>query len=162
MQVYVGTYGKYNSGNLAGKWLKIADYQDKDEFMQACAELHKDETDPEFMFQDWEGLPENVVSECFLDDLAFNLAAYDQDDFDIISAYMEATGAELKDALENALDNFRGCFDSVQEFGEQSAADFLDIPPHIESYFDHEAFGRDCLMDMAHTTIKHRLWVFWN
>ena len=53
-RIYVGSYGKYNSGNLCGAWLDLSDYSNKGEFYNACRELHKDENDPEFMFQDWE------------------------------------------------------------------------------------------------------------
>ena len=41
--VYVGTYGKYNNGSLFGAWLDLSDYADKEEFYEACRELHKDE-----------------------------------------------------------------------------------------------------------------------
>lgn len=57
-QIYVGTYAKYNEGSLFGKWMQLSDYSDLDEFIEACKELHKDEEDPEFMFQDWEEIPE--------------------------------------------------------------------------------------------------------
>ncbi|HCO66571.1 MAG TPA: antirestriction protein, partial [Dysgonomonas sp.] len=57
-KVYVGTYKKYNEGSIFGKWLDLADYTDKEEFLQDCAELHEDEEDPEFMFQDWEYIPD--------------------------------------------------------------------------------------------------------
>ena len=56
-KVYVGTYRKYNEGSIEGKWLDLADYTDKADFYEACADLHKDEQGPEFMFQDWEGIP---------------------------------------------------------------------------------------------------------
>ena len=46
-RVYVGTYNKYNNGSLFGKWLDLSDYSDKDEFLEACRELHKDDQDPE-------------------------------------------------------------------------------------------------------------------
>ena len=42
-RVYVGTYGKYNAGSLFGEWLDLSDYSDKEEFYDACRELHKDE-----------------------------------------------------------------------------------------------------------------------
>ena len=48
-RVYVGTYAKYNNGSLFGKWLDLSDYSDKDEFLEACRELHEDEQDPEFI-----------------------------------------------------------------------------------------------------------------
>ena len=53
-KVYVGTYGKYNNGSLSGAWLDLSDYSDKEEFYEACRELHKDEEDAEYMFQDWD------------------------------------------------------------------------------------------------------------
>ena len=50
-RVYVGTYGKYNNGSLFGTWLNLSDYLDKEDFYEACRELHKDEEDAEFMFR---------------------------------------------------------------------------------------------------------------
>ena len=47
--------------------MDLADYKDAEEFLEACYELHKDEEDPELMFQDyeadesWEG---KLYSEC--------------------------------------------------------------------------------------------------
>lgn len=72
-RVYVGTYNKYNSGSLFGKWLDLSDYSDKDEFLEACADLHKDEQDPEYMFQDYENIPETLFSESSLSEKFFEL-----------------------------------------------------------------------------------------
>ena len=72
-RVYVGTYNKYNSGTLLGKWLDLSDYSDKDEFLEACRELHKYEQDPKYMFQDYENIPETLISESWLSDKFFEL-----------------------------------------------------------------------------------------
>ncbi len=56
MKLYVGTYAKYNNGSIAGKWLNLNDYASKEEFLLACKAVHKDERDPEFMFQDYEAM----------------------------------------------------------------------------------------------------------
>ncbi|NCH73591.1 antirestriction protein ArdA [Cronobacter dublinensis] len=53
--VYVGTYHKYNCGSIYGQWFDLTDFDDEDEFQEACRALHANESDPEFMFQDWEG-----------------------------------------------------------------------------------------------------------
>ena len=50
-RIYVGTYAKYNDGSIEGKWLDLSDYSDKEEFYEACRELHKDEEDPESEYQ---------------------------------------------------------------------------------------------------------------
>jgi Antirestriction protein (ArdA) len=46
-KIYVGTYGKYNAGNLFGKWLDLTQYSDKKVFVKACKKLHKGKHDPE-------------------------------------------------------------------------------------------------------------------
>lgn len=60
-RIYVGTYGKYNSGSIAGQWLDLADYNTYDELMKACSAIHKDESDPEFMIQDCENMPDGLT-----------------------------------------------------------------------------------------------------
>ena len=62
-RLYVGTYAKYNNGSIDGKWLDLNDYSNAEEFYDACSELHSDEDDPEFMFQDFEGFPSDMYSE---------------------------------------------------------------------------------------------------
>ena len=61
--VYVGTYHQYNCGSIFGKWFDLTDFDDEDEFYDACRALHAAEDDPEFMFQDWEGIPSQFASE---------------------------------------------------------------------------------------------------
>ena len=69
--VYVGTYAKYNNGSLSGAWLNLSDYSDKEEFYEACRELHKDEEDVEYMFQDWENVPEGLIGESWISEISF-------------------------------------------------------------------------------------------
>ena len=63
--VYVGTYAKYNNGSLSGAWLDLSEYSDKEEFYEACRELHGDEEDAEFMFQDWENVRKHSINSPF-------------------------------------------------------------------------------------------------
>ena len=61
VKIYCGTYGKYNDGNLFGEWIDLTD-MDKEEFYEACFELHQNEVDPELMFQDYESNSEALKS----------------------------------------------------------------------------------------------------
>lgn len=61
--VYCGTYKKYNEGSLDGGWLRLGRYQNGAAFLEACKKLHADESDPEFMYQDSEYLPDEFYSE---------------------------------------------------------------------------------------------------
>ncbi len=71
MKLYVGTYSKYNSGSLFGQWLDLDDYDTKEDFLEACYELHNDEEDPELMFQDCDcenELEKEFYSESYIDE----------------------------------------------------------------------------------------------
>ena len=56
-RLYVGTFGKYARGSIAGAWIDLEDYADREDFLAACRVMHADESDPELMFQDVEGIP---------------------------------------------------------------------------------------------------------
>ncbi|WP_187997286.1 antirestriction protein ArdA, partial [Escherichia coli] len=62
----VGTWHKYNCGSIAGRWFDLATFDDERDFFAACRSLHQDEADPELMFQDYEGFPGNMASECHI------------------------------------------------------------------------------------------------
>ncbi len=97
-EVYCGTYRKYNNGSIDGKWLKLADYTTKRNFLAACRELHKDEYDPEFMYQDQMGIPEGLFSESHIDDEVWHvinsLKKYAPDRADEFAQWCDDNGAE--------------------------------------------------------------------
>lgn len=72
--VYVGTYKKYNNSSLGGKWFKLGNYKTKADFIADCLEYHNDEREPELMFQDWDNIPDQMISEGgYIDERAFTI-----------------------------------------------------------------------------------------
>jgi antirestriction protein len=131
-RIYVGTYAKYNAGSIKGQWLDLEDYSDKDEFLTACAELHKDESDPEFMFQDMEGIPEGMASECHVNEDLWDWIALDESDRVILALY-RAQG--YNDAsIEDARESYAGQYDSEADFAQQTAEDCDQIPKDLASW----------------------------
>lgn len=59
-KIYVGTYAKYNAGDLSGDWLSLRDFETFEDLIEACLELHSDEADPELMIQDSEDFPDGL------------------------------------------------------------------------------------------------------
>ena len=55
--IYLGTYRKYNSGDLFGMWIDLTTFANYDEFCDFCTSVHYDELDPEFMVQDFCNYP---------------------------------------------------------------------------------------------------------
>lgn len=72
-KVYVGTYAKYNNGSIKGDWIELNNFSSIEEFYEFCSELHSDETDPEFMFQDWENIPSELISESGISENIFSI-----------------------------------------------------------------------------------------
>ena len=101
MSIYVGTYHKYNCGSIAGKWLDLSDYDSKDEFYEACKELHSDESDPEFMFQDYENIPESWVNESWISEKVWDFLELEDYIKEQVLIYQSVTGHGIDDCLEN-------------------------------------------------------------
>lgn len=144
--VYCGTYGKYNNGSLFGLWLDITKFNDYDEFIDVCRQLHADEEDPELMFQDYECFPRELYSE----------SCMDEDTFDKIIEYGELSEDE-KEAVDNFLENndfdmekFReayvGKWDSEEEFAYHIIEECYDLDKmmgDLSRFFDYEAFASE-------------------
>lgn len=155
-KIYVGTYAKYNNGSINGAWLDLSDYSSKEEFYQACAELHKDETDPEFMFQDWENIPDSFIGESWLADNVFEYfeAMEDVSDSDAFEAYVLNEGdlskQDIAEFVERFNEAYAGEFDSDEKFADNLAEeigyfDAMEKAGISLHYFDSSAFARDLL-----------------
>lgn len=162
-RVYVGTYHKYNCGSIAGKWIDLDDYPDSTEFYDACREIHRDEPDPEIMFQDFEGFPESFYSESSIDDDVFEWIELDDDQKDIVEAYRDNIDSEA--TFETALDKFCGRYDDAEDYAYEyveSTGMFSDVPETIQSYFDYKAFGRDLVTNMSFVEHNGEFYAFDN
>lgn len=158
-RIYVGTYAKYNSGSIAGDWLDLEDYADSGEFYAACRALHADEADPEFMFQDWEDIPEGMVSESSMSSDIWEWLELDDGDRELLAVYREHV--DQSGDIEDARDAYSGTYDSPAAYAEELTRDTSDIPAYLDGYIDWERMARD--MGFEGTTfVSHEgsTWVF--
>ena len=120
--IYVSTYGKYNAGSLAGAWLNLEDYTSKEEFYDACQELHKEEYDPEFMFQDWQDVPDKYISESGLNaELWPEFLELDEDERALLAMYQGDVNQD--GTIEDAQDSYQGAYSSEADFAQSIAED---------------------------------------
>lgn len=154
-RIYVGTYAKYNEGSIFGKWLKLSDYSDKDEFYEACRELHKDEQDPELMFQDWEYIPSDLIGESWLADNIFEIIeAIDELDDDKKAAFEvwlnhgshDITTKDITDLIHSFEDDFQGAYNDEEDYAYEIVDECYDLPEFAKTYFDYAKFARDLFM----------------
>ena len=161
-RLYVGTYAKYNAGTLKGAWLNLYDYNDKEEFYNACRELHADEKDPEFMFQDAENIPESLYSESYVNEFIWEILSR-IDEISNVEAFFEfcdymypspfETGANIDDFISDFDDAYQGEFDSEEDFAEYIVNECYNIEKTMGSlanYFDYESFARDLFLTDYH------------
>jgi antirestriction protein len=147
MAVYVGTYGKYNDGSIYGAWIDLTLIKDEEDFNDLCAEIHKDEQDPEFMLQDWQSIPSRYISESGLS----------AEFWDYLEAYNGTSNTEaLKKFVdygyspENFSSYYMGEFDSEQEYAEallDETGELEQIPQHLRYYFDYESYASDLFIN---------------
>jgi len=123
--VYVGTYAKYNNGDLTGKWISLEGH-DKESFYEECRELHKDEEDPEFMFQDFQCFPRDFYGESGFDDAIWEWLELDDDERTMVEMYDDAVGNGRD--IRAAKDAFYGKYESEADFSESYALDTGAIP----------------------------------
>ena len=154
--VYVGTYKKYNEGSLYGMWIDLEAVSDAEEFFKVCRALHSDEADPEFMFQDFQGFPDELYHESMnTEDIEriLKYVALDDDERKMLEDYYECYGGNFEDdELDRAKERCVGCYDSFQDYADQCADEELacmNAPEFCTRYFDYEAYARDLKYDYS-------------
>lgn len=143
--VYVGTYAKYNQGNIAGAWLQLEEYSDKETFLSACEELHADEESPELMFQDWENIPEGMISECHIDQEVFSWLDLAEEERELVALYR--SNVDPCGSIDEARDAYCGQADTRESYAEEMFADCYNVPKELERYINWGLVARDLEFD---------------
>lgn len=153
--LYVGTYRKYNDCSLYGMWIDLEMFTDAEDFFEVCKQLHSDEKDPEFMFQDFQGFPEEFYGESMCVDEVQKILDYlqlSEDEWEMIEAYCECFGGDatnFEDLLDKARERNCGQWDSFQDFADHIADEQISClslgksTEFFENYFDYKAYARD-------------------
>lgn len=156
--LYVGTYGKYNDGSIAGAWVNIESFDDSDKFYEFCRRLHADERDPEYMYQDFEGFPESWYDEsCMRDkiDRIIEWSQLDEEEKEICLEYWDEAGGddgeEFLDILDKCVYHGNDCNDYYDELAKLSFSDFKGWE-RMQYYFDWEKWRRECSWDYTETS----------
>lgn len=147
-RVFITNLGKYNEGELVGKWLDLP-------CADISAELAEIGVAPgtqyeEYFITDYENEVGYEVHEYenvwALNELAERLD--DVRDVDWLLAYMDITGEELETAIDNYEE--RSSFypgQTLEDVAYDLIHDYYNLPEIAERYFDYEAFAHDLRYD---------------
>ena len=157
-RVYVSTYKKYSEGSIKGKWLYLRDYDDHNDFLRACRELHADEADPEFMFCGHEDIPREFVGECYIKPDFWDYMKCDIDD-SVKEAFMYLFDEWNEDRCrDNYINQFRNRAELAESLMD-STVELDKVPERIARYFDYDAYGRD--LELGGDVCEHNRHWFW-
>ena len=147
IQIYVGTYGKYNNGSIKGEWVDLTEFNSHDEFLEHCATIHSDEVDPEFMFQDCEGIPSALYSECSAKEV-YEVISYWNDNLEHFDLAVILEYVAQGNDIDNFEDSYIGEYSSTRDFTDELADEMLHgVPSTVANYFDYQSWHRDVMYD---------------
>lgn len=160
IKIYVGTYRKYNNGSLFGQWIDLNDFSDFEELKNEMFKLHKDEEDPEFMFQDYECSEAikdlGLLGESHLSSDIYNVigsienCSYDEE---VIESFINSIGIydTIDEIIEKVEESYSGEYSNDIEFVQELLESTGDIPESLPNYIhiDWESTARDIMYDYS-------------
>ena len=152
--VFITNLGKYNEGELVGKWLQLP-CDDIEAELESIG-VAENTMYEEYFITDYENDYDYKVGEYAslerLNDLAETLEALDEYEAAHLQAYMEASGDDLEEALERYENSmfYKGM--DLVDVAYQVVKECYDLPEIAQRYFDYEAFARDLGFDGYYET----------
>lgn len=160
-KIYVGTYAKYNNGTIFGEWLNAEDYSDKQEFAEACKKLHKDESNPELMFQDYEGFPSVFYGESNIDSRLWDYLGLDELGREIVEVWLTENTLDRYEDLQSIVDSFTGRYSSWEAYAGEMTESLGDVPEHLAGYIDFDKMGEDMrICSNGYVEFEGEVWLF--
>ena len=149
---YITNLGKYNEGELIGKWITFP--IDDDDLEKVLEEIGINERYEEYFFTDYENNIFNFgeysnISE--INDIAERFDKLCEDNEEEIVVALCDYYNDIDD-VENSIDNtyiywdVNDMEDVAREYVEETGY-LQNIPDNIAQYFDYESFGRDMSFD---------------
>ena len=147
--IYVASLADYSAGILHGRWIDCLDDSDsvQDQIAAMLAESptarEEGRRAEEWAIHDhggWYGM--RIGESEDIEDLCA-LAAELEEHGEALAVYLDHVGTRDVSSFEEA---YCGTWTSEEAYAEDLADEVMDIPEHIQAYFDYEKFSRDLFM----------------
>lgn len=149
---YITNLGKYNEGELIGKWITFP--IDDDDLEKVLEEIGINERYEEYFFTDYENNIFNFGEYANISEINDIVERFDvlceENDKEIVVALCDYYN-DIDD-VENSIDNIYTYYnvddmeDVAREYVEETGY-LQNIPDNIAQYFDYKSFGRDMSFD---------------
>lgn len=164
-RVYIANLGKYNEGELVGKWVDLPVTEEKLEAVMVEIKVaHYDENG---VYRDWyceDGIIyEETAIHDYENDFGLEIGEWDNimelselaeefdnlDDYEkkTVEAFMEAISSDFREALDRAPRCLLYEDMEMVDVARMIVEDCYELPDFAERYFDYEAFARDLSLD---------------
>ncbi len=142
-KIYVACLAAYNSGILHGEWIDAT--QDLDtiwnELRNALATSPVEDAE-EWAIHDYDGFGLTSLSEYESIERVHEIALFIEENEKLGASLIEHFCGNLDDA-KAALENYMGCYESLEDYARQTTEETSEVPEHLAYYIDYEAMGKD-------------------
>ena len=155
LNIYLTNLGKYNEGQLVGKWIDVFNHEDWEDELESIGVKHGTEYEEYFITDvesDIDGLRDAIGEYTSLSEIVVleeQLECIHEYDEDAFKAAIELWG--LDEALEtvgNLEFSYYPYIDDEYALGKMAVDEGLmgEIPSSISNYIDYDAVGRDWIL----------------
>ena len=157
VRLYVACLASYNAGTLHGAWIGGADLEDLDQLKETIKDLLKASPEPgaeEYAVHDHEGLPDFLRGEYpeLSDVVDYCQQLTECSDETEQLAYCKVCENERQVMTkDDALENYKGSYDSEADFAEQHYLEHYSIPEGLQPVINHVDWEQvwECEFDCA-------------
>lgn len=163
--IWVGTYAAYSNGILHGAWIDCTlgvdhIWNEINTILKTCPEKGE-----EYGIFDTSALPKSIGEHsCDFENIAAWAEALEEHG-EIIASLADYLGDEnIETVLEFHENNYHGSAKDFEEFAENFFDDVYghEVPEHLKSYIDYEAFARDLEHDYLTIRLDGECHVWFN
>lgn len=141
--IYVACLAAYNNGTLHGEWINLA--QDIEDVWKDIRRILKNSPEPdaeEWAIHDYAGFDGLKIGEYENIESIHELAAFIEENGDLGSALLAYHDGDVSFA-ESSLENYFGCYSSLEEYVQEKTEETTVIPEHLAAYIDYASMARD-------------------
>lgn len=165
IRIYVADLAVYNNGKLHGVWIDATD--ELDDIQDQIKKMldNSPEIDAEdYAIHDYEGFQGHRLAEFESISTAHEVACFIEENEEMGGKLLSHFCGNIDEA-QTALENYCGCYSSLEDYAQELTEQTGEVPKHLEFYIDYEKMGRDMEINGEIYTIEtayDEVHIFWN